>query len=612
MNKKRDGYLIVAALVSIASIVVSASSLVIAKLGEIKNTYPDFSYRDCVNQSENMLYSNKAGSQLYEAERATLSDGVEANSSFASNYSYLSLDKSGARVLWQIDSDEKCEAEMVISTAIVSSFDTEAGSVFALEVNGERISSDQKLTSSHSNSDFKENNLGEISLKQGRNEIILTNIGSAFSIDYIALVSSKAKTSDDKTIGQIYRPFYSGGTEQIYELESGLMEGGAYIEEESDASWGHYCSMPKANSSVTYYLDSDDECTTNLVLKGKIDNDSKNIISVLSVSIDGKPVICSPCYITKEYERLDILDLNLTKGQHSITFTSLIGGVSLDCFSLGSEITYSSHANGNLYQAENANLYLCAVENNVTSSGERDVGHIQIGAVLTYSFNSRTKDTTHLSLSICPFGIHDDTSLSSLLSVSVNGENLSLDSYAVTPSSSYDAYQVVSLGEANIKEGTNNIVITSLVDNMFNLDYLTTYKASSIGQNLHIEAEDTPLIGNGRKEFLSMNDEKENVGHLATSSALVIQFESLSPSFALGFSYSSDFSDDIYFLTDVISLNVNGVALDNSSYIFTNGNNWNKYYFMSISGIEGRVGLNTITIKMCTNPINFDYFTISY
>ena len=612
MNKKRDGYLIVAALISIASIVVSASSLAIAKMGEIKNTYPDFSYKDCVNQSGNMLFSNKGGSQLYEAENATLSDGVEANSSFASSYSYLNLDKSGARALWYIDSDEKCDVEMVISTAIVSSFDTDASSVFTLDINGERLSSDQKLTSSHSNSDFKENILGEISLKQGRNEIILTNIGSAFSIDYIALISSKTKTSGDKTIGQIYRPFYSGETEQIYELESGFMEGGAYIGEDSNASWSHYCSMPKANSSVTYFLYSDNECTTNLILKGKIDSGSKNIISVLSVFVDEKPVICSPCYITSEYEQLDILDLDLTKGQHSITFTSLLGGVSLDCFSLGSEITYSSHSNGNLYQAENANLYLCAVENNASSSGERDVGHIQKGAVLTYSFNSRTDDVTHLSLSICPFGIHDDMSLSSLLSITVNGENLSLDSPIVTPSSNYETYQCVSLGEANIKEGTNKIVITSLVDNMFNLDYLTTYKASSIGQNLHIEAEDIPLIGSGRKVFLSMNEEKENIGHLAASSALVLQFESLSPTFALGLSYSSDFSSDIYFLTDVISLDVNGVNIDNSSYIFTNGNNWNKYYFMNISGIEGKVGLNTITIKMCANPVNFDYFTITY
>lgn len=282
-------YLMLAFLAGIAVVAIAVFMLMIAAAHTVRpSDFPVYAYRDYIDRSEDMTFTADGGAQLYEAEKAELSDAEIADNALASGGRVASV-AEGASLRFDITSDSVVSARLFLSAGYISESGASvaAGELFSLRCNGAEVGvRTATVRGCGSLFDFRENELCTVELKAGANEIEISALSDDFSADYMTLVSPKERTSSDPVKGVPSQPFASDGGAQRYEAER-AENGGAVAYSAASASEGYYMRLFAEGSSVAFYPDSDGSATAELSVALRCPGSSARISDLCVLYVNG-------------------------------------------------------------------------------------------------------------------------------------------------------------------------------------------------------------------------------------------------------------------------------------------------------------------------------------
>lgn len=614
MNKiKTNNYLILSIISSFMVMLLVSLVVVIAITSTNNNAtinFPHYDYSDYIDRSDNNFFAANAGSQLYQAESASItgngeivsnigaSDGLCVNN--LTNYSSLS---------YTIVSDEDCFVELKLSLNYTDSFNRPilANNLFTLTLNRKEVSLNNIfINSSASNYDFIENNIGTISLQKGNNLLQLISTSPNYQIDYMVLTSPFERSTQLKSIGHIYYPFYYQENKQIFEAENSERHN-SVIFDSSLASQGYYLLFSQNQDKSIFYINSDLDFSS--VLSACVKPISINQKFAFSVYVNGN-LIDNYQFIENSngFFEQTLTRINLKSGNNIIEIIHLEGTFNFDYISLNGDINYSLVEDTQRYECEKAEIDNAAIISDINASANNSVLFYS-NSILNQRLISLVDDNNYLSLRIK--NLSSETELSKMMKIMVNNRILDL-TYIDCPDD--EKYHDIFIGSINIISGSNLIRISSVNDN-FLIDCITLIK-TTINDNfdsMRFEGENALLSGNCGIEYNVTASQGKNVGYIKKDSSLTFVFySSIAIKANLIISLSNSFKENDY-LKHFLQIDINSNVLPIESIVFVAGNGWKYFFGINIGNISINPGINTISIK-CLNDssYNLDYIELHH
>ena len=162
----------------------------------IEEKYGTWTKSELKDGSDDKVFSTNERGYLYEAEKATLSEGINIeNNSSASNGQNIGSFEDNRTAIFEIDVKEEAEVLMIISGARYWSNTYQVSDLIDIEYginnNLQKVNTEgfTYVQTSASWSNFKEFKVGELRLQKGKNIIKITG-KVAMNVDYFGLINS--------------------------------------------------------------------------------------------------------------------------------------------------------------------------------------------------------------------------------------------------------------------------------------------------------------------------------------------------------------------------------------------------------------------------------------
>lgn len=613
MKKTTHIYSLFASIVSIVTIIISSIIVNIAYQNNHLNiVFPEYVYEEYIDHSEQKTFTQNGGAQLYEAETSSLGGECEIiNNMAASNDQLVSNLDKGSSINYHINSDSEDYVKLILnlSYSSIGEKSINANLLFKLRVNSQEIDlSSISINHSVNTYDLAEYDIGIIETKLGQNTIEIIALDYDFQIDYMVLVSSKEKTTQEENIGERQKVFYFNHLEsmQVFEAERMRLNGPLIVDDYTASSYiSAFFINP--NSELVGSINSTQTCNTNLNVRVRArDNTLKLDLTDINLTVGDVSYYSHNRIVDKDdYYLFEFDDVKLNEGLNRLEISNLQKQMYVDCLQLNKDINHSNTKLNEKHEAENAILSGCQIEDNESASGHKNVGFCDPKTSILFNITSLVEDEKNLGLRISYVG--DKKSLGEVLTITLNNQNIDLTSVNMKTTSFTDYYDLPCKA-VSLNKGINDLLITS-IDGNYNIDYIFFFGEQDFSSRFSIIEAEQLLISNSQVENNLFASGKKNVGFNAVSSSVKFCFNSQESIVLNLFLQMSIFGiKEEIFLSDILSLKVNDeeIPLDNIELLTSSY--WSDFQRIFLSYIDIKEGFNTIEIISKKECYNLDYF----
>ncbi len=611
MKKATHIYSLFASIVSIVTIIISSIILNIAYQNNHRNiVFPEYAYEEYVDHSEEKTFTQDGGAQLYEAETSSLGGEYEIiNNVAASNDQLVSHFKKGSSINYYINSGSEDYVKLIFNLSYSSSGEKSinANFLFHLRVNSEEIDlSSIVINHSVNTYDLVEYSIGTMKTKLGQNIIEIVALDYDFQMDYMVLVSSKEKTTQENNIGEKQKVFYFNPLDsmQVFEAERMRKKGPLIIDDYTASSYLSVFFI-NPNSELVGFIHSTQACTTSLNLRAK-GRENELELTDLCFAI-GKVSYTSDKKIQHKdgYDFFVFEEVELKEGLNRIEIKNLQKQLYLDCLQLNTKINHSSICLNEKHEAESAILSGCQVEDNENVSGNQNVGYCYPESSILFQIHSLVNDQKILGLRISYAG--NKTKLGEVLKITVNHQEMNLTNIQIK-TTSYTDYYDLPCKEISLQKGNNDILITSL-DGNYNLDYVFFFGKQDFSSRSNIVEAEHLLVFNSQIENNLTASGRKNVGFNAVSSSIKLCLDTPEDiTLNLSLQMSIFGVENGLFLSDILSLKINQEEILLNDIEAFSSSSWSDFRRVFLGSIHFLSGFNTLEIVSKKECYNLDYF----
>ena len=495
MKIKVDGYILIAFIFSVLAIVIAILITVFSvNSNAFYSNFPAYAYHEYVDRSDDMVFKNGSGAQIYEAEKAVLSSGVNYEDNVgASNSKAVCLSKKDQRVKYSIKFNEDCVIQLKISLCYESSVgkDTNAKNLFSVYINDvEPYSNLANVKHCYNGYDFKENLIYSLEISKGTNVIEIISSGEDCYLDYMVLIPKDERTDNSKQVGHAYCGFDIEGLRQYYEAENAEHKE-SYIIQDEWCLGGYYVHSNQRNGKVSFFPNSSKSGVASVALVMKNNGVESRLSEFCDIFINGqKWKTDAICPSSNRFAEVYLGEISLKSGENEIRIFNKNGDYQLDYLILNTESNYSPNGYTLRYEAEDAKLSQSAVIANSPSASKGNAVKSRVSATeIEYNLYSYKEVKTHLAIRLSYAG--ESVRLCDLFAVYVNRTPIKVDDWLVLDMGDSQEYCEFYVGSVSFNKGNNEIEIYSLTDKVYYLDYITLYnlQAPNSGEELICEGE---------------------------------------------------------------------------------------------------------------------------
>ena len=332
-------YLVFAFIAGIAIVGIVVFTAVIAAIHTVRpSDFPVYAYSEYIDRTDSMTFTADGGAQLYECEKAELEgNALTVNSEIVSGGGAVELQTEGDGVTFIITSDSVVSARLFLSIRYTPSSGTDVAAERLLETRCNGVDAGVRaatVRSCGSDYDYRENELCTVELKEGDNAISVRAHGE-FSVDYLLLVSSRERTSDDEVIGVPACPFPAD--KEVLRLESEHAEiKNTVICGDGSASGGFYLRFFRDGAGVTFYPESDENLTVSLYVALRSTGSSARLSDLCALYVNGMETVMYPSGTgtSDKFAVLYAADIALGSGVNEVGFVKRNGVFDIDYIEL--------------------------------------------------------------------------------------------------------------------------------------------------------------------------------------------------------------------------------------------------------------------------------------
>ncbi len=605
MNKEKNKtYILFSILSSVITLFLATTIMVLAFASDNRDkNYPSYSYSDYVDRSDNMVFTRSGGGQLYEAEVGSITGtGIVSPNIGASDNTCVENLSNYSAVSYTILSDSDIDVELILSINYQSEYSipTDLDNLFTISVNQEEVVTNNiSIISSASEYDFKENSLGVIKLNQGNNLLSLVSYNAHYKLDYFVLNPKEVRSGNLLTIGHDYLPFYGQGDKSRIEAESGEREG-PVIFSSSLSSQGYHVLFSQAGDKLSFYIDTDREYETELAISIRGDSSSDiNFNLTLNDEMTGHRLqVTSDSFA--EYNLGSVL---LSEGHNVLSIDNNSGVFFVDYLTFNSGINYSLTDDTQHYEAEEAFFTGSLISDEDAYSEEAVL--LNRGDRLSLNIVSSAFDHNHLILRM---KYQQASKLTSLLTLSLNGEDIHLNNLEFKGS---DSYQEIFITRVNLNSGSNTLLVSSIADDLYLDSFIFTREmVNSDTFSQRYEAENA-YLSSCSVEYNSSASSGRNVGYIQEGSTITFTIlTSEDTDFFLRLAVSNYLSSNEP-LSPYLAITINGEQLSLANKMMVATSSWTRFSPCEIGTIELKEGINSITVTcLASSTFNLDYLEI--
>lgn len=563
-----------------------------------KTIYPTYTYENYIDRSESKIFNHNGGMQLYEAETMTFDDGSDEIYKINASKKYvLAINEDESILTITISSNIDCKVSLTMCVNYLGEVDTLANVLCEIKVNNKVLTKQSRIFACQNDLQFLENNIGEIELNKGPNEITFTSKLKDWMIDYFTLNPSIKRNTKEETIGIDYFKYNPFTSRQLLETEFFRYDENTLTIYDKNYSLFYYTQTLMGHSIVlNIYSPSDYETFISINAWG-------NKQCVVEISVNEKSIKHISLFSNKN--EIEIGKISLKKGTNTIVLNAFNGDLFIDNLVFNSDINYSVDHHTRKFEAERATLKgNCKIEQNENVSGGYNVGYCFENSSISFDINSNYQIKPHLSLAMSYVGSKDY--LSEIMKIEVNDKIIDLTSCKDFFSGDYAAYKYVYIGDITINNGNNLIKITSISGD-YNLDFITLSTWNT--EDVIFEAENADLTSEIIIESNENASSGQNVGYLVKNSSC--EFNMLSN------------GDNTYELFLGLSFGINGlINLDDCLEIKINNQIsicnvdvdsdgvWTNFLSIKVGTIELKEGINAIQLTCKSEIFNIDYMEL--
>lgn len=563
-----------------------------------KTVYPTYAYENYIDRSESKIFNHNSGMQLYEAETMTFDDGSEEIYKInASKKHALVVNEKESILAITISSDMDCKVKLTMCVNYLGEVDTLANVLCEIKVNNKILTNQSRIFACQNDLQFLENDVDEIELNKGSNEIIFTSKLKDWMIDYFTLNPSIKRKTNEETIGIDYFEYNPFTSRQLLETEIFRYDENTLTIYDKNYSLFYYTQTSMGHNLVlNIYSPSDYETFISINAWG-------NKQCIVEVSANEKSIKRISLFSNKN--EIEIGKISLKKGANKIILNVFNGDLFVDNLIFNSDINYSVDHHTRKFEAERAILKgNCKIEQNENVSGGYNVGYCFGDSSISFEINSNYQIKPHLALAMSYVGSKDY--LSEVMEITINDKIIDLTSCKDFFSGDYDAYKYVYIGDITINNGNNLIKITSISGD-YNLDFISL-STWNIEDNI-FEAENADLTSDIIIENNGDASGKKNVGYLVTNSSC--EFNMLSNNdntyeLFLGLSFGTS---GLINLNDCLEIKINNQILTCNMDVDSDGV-WTNFLSISVGTIELKEGINAIQLTCKEEIFNIDYIEL--
>lgn len=308
---------------------------------------------------------------------------------------------------------------------------------------------------------------------------------------------------------------------------------------------------------------------------------------------------------------MPLATVSLKDGANKIKIVGKGANFAVDYITLNSDVNYSAQKSLR-YEAEQGALEGgCRQEVNAYVSDGKNVGYNYVSSTITFTVKSMVADEAFLSLRMSYWG--DNTYLSEVLEITINGTILDLSAQFIEHTGGYEYYVDVFLNTVNVNYGDNTIVIKSLTDQQYNVDYLslTNEIISSSAKENRYEAERAILRDGCQTEYYAKASGGQDVGYNKPFSNItfnVVAESEINVKLVLALSC---FIEENGLMSDYLYVTINGQNLNIYDKEIISTGNWDTYFENYVGDVRLSQGLNIITITSKSETYNLDYIALT-
>lgn len=575
-------------------------------------------YFDYVDRSDDMKFSADGGTQLYEAEKAKLVGGCGIfDNSLASGEAVVGdiRDKDAIEYTITSATDSTVGLGLNICYVPTNGKDCIVENLFYICLNDVEVGGKKSIIPACENEfNFKESIICELDLKAGKNTIDIIAYDSGYSVDYMILLTKHERNEQFQTIGLQSQAFSKDSGKQLYETEHMVLNNTIPVSS-TDVSGNFYVRCDGVGESIDFYVNSNDTIDVALALAIKSFGKESDVSDICSVYVNGYEEYSDSRLSDKAspngFQELIICFAFLNKGENKISIVSNCDSYALDYVALNADVNYSLYKQSQRYEAEQAFVKNCRIENNLSVSGGKNVVGGDVGSTITFRLNSKSEAMEHLSLRINYVGSF--VSLDKIMEITVNNEALNLSVSMINNMGDNTTYADIYVGAVRIKDGDNVVVIKSKSKaNTYSLDYITLFKTeiSTGAQEYVLEAENAVLTNGSAIERNKTASSGQVVGYNKYGSTIefsLLSHEACTVNMSLMLSCIAKKDLD---MSDYVTIKVNGRSIDLYDKKMQGTSSWKIFANNNIGEIQLKSGLNTLTLISKDDVFNVDYIKL--
>ena len=497
MKKRELTYILFSAIGSLVVLLASLTLMIFSFSHNLTlSDYPKVDLTSYVNRSESHLYSDKAGTQLYEAESLMLAGNAKVEENIhASNQEIVSSLSTGATLALTFTSDSQSKAKLAFCTSYISQTNRSSRSsdLFRISLNSVNIPLSTSITPSYNEYDFIENDIAILNVVEGINQLTIVSYINIYTLDYLTLTSPDEKSDDSLTMKHHEEYFDASGMRQVFEAELQSDISGAVIIKNKAIETEFAVYFTNQGDNLSYHIFVDEESETSFAIRAKKEFENATSPGV-DVTINKESISTKNLVSMKDtYDEIVLGTIHLLKGENVLSFNHLGGRYYLDSIILNCDINFASSSKQLCLEAEDGKLSggCSSVIANSTKS-KVAVGYNLANSSISYTLTCLKPSTAHIDLHLSYTG--EKLPLNNVLSIQVNGYEISkMNKDIISPGekSSYDSYFHFYGGQLSLSKGTNSFKIVS-ISGQYNLDciyFFTQELTDDIDYQL-IEVED--------------------------------------------------------------------------------------------------------------------------
>lgn len=610
-------YILLSSICSLIVIILAGLIFLISDAaGGLSQKYPEYRYAECIDRSVSGQFFEKSGAQLYEAESGILSDvSIITENVLASGGKVVGDMSNKFEITFPITTAVNCRVKMSVHIAYIDGFWelVPADRVFSVKVNGRDILLNQAIIQPSFNQfHLQDADLCELDLKRGENQITITAESTGSALDYILLVPSTPRSTQEKTMGTYTWTFDEADSRQRLEVERAELNGGIPINS-SSASAGYYIRNDGKADQSTMYIDSENACSTFISIAINNHGVSEYAQAVCEIVVNDNKLDISAVRFPlindmNVFKEVLLGAIQLKKGQNKLEIISVNGNFSIDYFVLNANINFSQSRDMQHYEAENASLsgdYEIKFVKGA-SSNEVVVCKENTNTSVQFMLRSRAKGEHYLSVKMGYEG--DKQSLDDVLTVRLNGIKLEI-SDCMLQKSIQETYSEYLIGKIFFQAGANTITLESKGE-ACEFDDIILTKKSLDRENLWLEAENAFWVDGCQEEWNNEASGRKNVGFNVEGSSVNFSFYSNVEKQAKLIICLSSIQTNNAYMNEYFSLIINGNVVNLYRVPLDLSGKWTVFLESQVGDFLVKKGINHITIISKGDTYNLDYIRI--